>query len=379
MGIRVAHITTIDMALRYLLLNQMRSIHAAGYDVVGISSAGPDVPIIEAAGIPHIAVPMSRNLTPWTDLLSLLRLYWTIKQGNFTIVHAHNAKPILIGQLAARMAGVPIVLETAHGFYFHDNMPAHWRRFYIIIETIAALCAEVILSQNREDIQTAIREGICKPDKITHLGNGIDIERFDRARLNTDALRLEREALGIAPDAPVVGFVGRLVEEKGILELFAAMQHVVRHVPNARLLIVGPIDQHKADALKPETAAQYGLQEVCVFTGLRHDMPEMYALMEASAMGVPCVATDIRGCREAVEHERNGLLVPLRDADALAAALLDLLTHSERAQRMAAAGRALAQERFDERLVFAKVKAEYARLLREKGLSQAATREDAHL
>jgi glycosyltransferase involved in cell wall biosynthesis len=383
--IKIAHIANVDISLRYLLLNQLRTIKQAGYDVVGISTPGPEVPVVEAAGIRHIPVKMTRNFTPLDDPGSLLRLYRVMRREQFTIVHTHNPKPGLIGQLAARMAGVPIIVNTIHGFYFHEHMPTHWRHFYITMEKIAAMCSTSILSQNSEDIQTAIKEGICSSHKIQHLGNGIDIQRFDRARLDTTIIAQKRMELGLADDAPVVGFVGRLVREKGILELLQAMQVVRQHIPSVRLMIIGPIDYEKPDVLKPEIAQHYGLNDQCVFTGIRHDMPELYALMdvfvlpsyregfprtpmEASAMGVPCVATDIRGCREAVEHRKNGLLVSLGDVQALAEAIIEILTDREKAHRMGAEGQRIARERFDERLVFEKVLSEYARLLGERGL-----------
>ncbi len=384
--LKVAHITTIDMSLRYLLLNQLRSIQEAGYEVSGISAPGPDVTTIEAAGISHIPVPMTRNFTPLADCLSFWRLYRVMRHERFTIVHTHTAKPGLLGQLAARLAGVPVVVNTVHGFYFHDRMHPRWRRFYIMMEKIAARCSDVILSQNREDIQAALLEGICRAEKIKFLGNGIDVQRFDRGTLNPQLLEEKRREFGLSPGEPVVGFVGRLVEDKGILELMQAARLILQRRPEVKFLLIGPTDWEKSDALTPETARDYGLAEACIFTGLRRDMPELYALMdvfvlpshregfprspmEASAMGVPCVVTDVRGCREAVEQDRNGLLVPLGDVPALAEAILDILANREKARRMAEAGRALALERFDERLVFATVKAEYARLLQEKGIA----------
>jgi glycosyltransferase involved in cell wall biosynthesis len=382
---KIAHIATVDITLHYLLLNQLCSIRQEGYQVVGISSPGPDVATIKAAGIRHIAVPMTRNFTPLTDLMSLLRLYQVIRREQFTIVHTHNPKPGLLGQLAARMAGVPIVVNTLHGSYFHDHMSAAWRRFYITMEKVAAFCSDVILSQNSEDIQSAVREGICPLEKIKYLGNGIDVQRFDPATLSVKDIARKRDEVGLPISVPVVGFVGRLVQEKGLLELFAAARIVRDRVPDVRFLFVGPIDTHKPDAISPDVAREYGIANVCYFLGMRQDMPELYALMdvfalpshregfprspmEASAMQVPCVVTDIRGCREVVEHGQNGLLVPLDDIQALAGAIVELLTDRERAQHMGEEGRRMALERFDERQVFEKVKREYARLLREKGL-----------
>jgi len=381
----LAHITTIDMSLRYLLLNQLRSLQQAGYEVVGISSSGPEAKAIETAGIRHISVPMTRNLTPLADLASLWCLFRVIRREQLTIVHTHNPKPGLLGQLAARMAGVPVVVNTLHGFYFHDHMSPARRRFYIALEKLAACCSDVILSQNQEDIQTAIREGICAPEKIKHLGNGIDLGRFDPANLTLQDVACKRSEVGLPTEALVVGFVGRLVREKGLEELFAAARLVREKVPNVRFVFIGPIDTDKPDVLAPESAGEYGIAAICHFLGMRQDMPELYSLMdvfvlpshregfprapmEASAMQVPCVVTDIRGCRETVEQDRNGLLVPLGDIQALAEAIVELLTDREKARRMGEEGRRMALERFDERLVFDKVKTEYARLLREKGL-----------
>jgi len=383
---KVAHITTIDMSLRYLLLNQLRSLEEAGYKVIGISSPGSEVPIIEGAGIRHIAVRMTRSpFTPFQDLRALWQLYRIFRHERFTIVHTHNPKPGFLGQIAAKIAGVPIIVNTLHGFYFHDHMHPAIRRFYIILEKIAARCSDIILSQNREDIETAIREGICSPQKIKYLGNGIDVERFNPANLSSCDIIRKRAEVGLPEGARVVGFVGRLVREKGLLELFAAARIVRKRVPDVRFLFVGPVDTHKRDALTPDTAQRYGIADICHFLGIRQDMPELYALMdvfvlpshregfprapmEASAMKVPCVVTDIRGCREVVEHGRNGLLVPLGDVQALADAIVELLTDREKARHMGEEGRRMALERFDERLVFEKLKTEYARLLQEKGL-----------
>ncbi|MFZ0548132.1 MAG: glycosyltransferase family 4 protein [Candidatus Promineifilaceae bacterium] len=385
--IKVVHVTTAAHSLRYLLLNQLLSIQKAGYDVSTISAPGVDVPVIEEAGINYIPVPMTRTMTPAADLLSLWRLYRVMRRERFTIVHTHNPKPGLLGQLAARMARVPIVINTLHGFYFHEHTPPFWRRFYITMEKIAARCSDVILSQNSEDIQTAVREGICSQDKIKPLGNGIDIGRFDRSRLSPEILAQKRQELEIPEGVPVVGFVGRLVREKGILDLMEAAVQIRHQVPDVRFLLIGLIDREKPDVLTPEVAGEYGLSESSIFAGFRQDMPELYALMdlfvlpshregfprspmEASAMGVPCVVTDIRGCREAVEDGRNGYLVPLQTPQAITASVLDLLRNRDKACQMGQNGRQIAEERFDEQLVFARVKEEYRRQLTSKGIVQ---------
>ena len=187
----------------------------------------------------------------------------------------------------------------------------------------------------------------------------------------------------------MVGFVGRLAaRRKGFLDFLAAGQQVMQRSPHVHFLIAGGVDAGKPDATSPAAARGYGIEDRCLFLGWRpnEELPLLYALMdvlvlpslfegvprtvmEASAMNTPVVATNVKGNREAVVYERNGLLVPLGDVQALAKAIVELLTDRDKARRMGkeGEGRRIALARFDERLVFEKVKAEYARLLREQG------------
>ncbi len=384
--IRVAHVTTVAVSLHDLLLNQLRSLGEEGYAVSGISARGKEVAALEAGGIRHIGVEMTRNMTPLADLRSLWGLYRLMRRERFTIVHTHTPKAGLLGQLAARMAGVPVVVNTVHGFYFHEHMRRRARRFYIALETVAARCSDLILSQNAEDIQTAVREGICGAGKIRLLGNGIDLTVFDPQRFTAAEGLLLRRKLGLAENAPVVGFVGRLAaRRKGFLDFLAAAREVARERPDVRFLIAGDADAGKPDAVEPSAAADFGIADRCTFLGYtaNGDLPPYYKLMsalvlpslfegvprvimEASAMGVPSVASDVKGNREAVSHEGNGLLVPFGDRRALAEGILRILNEPETARRMGAEALRMAAERFDERRVFSKVKDEYARLLREK-------------
>jgi glycosyltransferase involved in cell wall biosynthesis len=383
--VKVAHISTIDMALGWLLLNQLQSLQAAGYEVTGISAPGPRLPALEAAGIRHLAVPMARRVTPVADLKALVQLVGLMRRERFTIVHGHTPKGELLGQVAARLTGVPVVVDTFRGIPYRPEMHPFWRRAFLWMSRLAAACADTVLSQSEANLELAVREGVCPADKIELLGNGIDVVRFDRAALDPAAVAAVRAELGLPEGAPVVGFVGRLVAEKGLRELLAAAHLVRDRVPDVRFLLVGPGDPDKGDALEPEVAEAYGVAEACVFAGVREDMPEMYGLMdlfvlpshresfprapmEASAMGVPCVVSDVDGCRETVVDGVNGRLVPVGDAGALAGAVVDLLGEPVRARQMGEAGRRLALERFDERRVFEKVQTVYRRLLREKGL-----------
>ncbi len=384
-SLTVAHVTTVDMSLRYLLLNQLRYLQGRGYRVLGVSSPGPDVPFIEEAGVRHIAVPMTRRLSPLADLKALQDLARVFARERVDIVHTHTPKPGLLGQMAARLAGVPVVVNTIHGFYFHDHMRPLPRRFFILMEQLAAAHSDAILSQNPEDIRTAVDEHIAAASMVSPLGNGIDLRCFARDAVGDEGRTVARNELGFSAADIVIGFVGRLVEEKGLPELFDAVAHLRRHDPRVKLLIVGPEDSEKADATGQRAARQRGLiDDVAVFTGLRHDLPRLYAAMdvfslpshregfprapmEAAAMGLPVVATDIRGCRETVTDGVTGALVPVNDAAALGAALLRYVDDPALRRRHGDAGVALARASFDEQLVFARVARCYEDVLSRKG------------
>jgi glycosyltransferase involved in cell wall biosynthesis len=392
--VKVAHVASVDLSLRFLLLNQLASLRDAGYAVTGISASGPHVQALQERGIPHIPVRLTRAITPVADLAALWRLYRVMRRERFTIVHCHTPKAELLGQLAARLAGVPIVVDTFRGVPDRAERGRLRRWLIAAMARLAAARADLVLCQRQEAMDALLRQGLCPPDRVALLGNGIDIERFSRAGLNPHDVEMAREELGIKPSQPVIGFVGRLVREKGILDLLAAMREVRRRVPDAQLIVVGPTDPDKPDAVTPATARRAGDGKGAIFTGLRTDMPTLYALMdvfvlpsmresfprapmEACAMGVPCVLTDIPGCREVVDPNRNGLLVPIGSPPAIADAIVTLLTNRDLADRMGRAARLKAIESFDEQRVFATVKAAYARLLSERSIGPVADRSEA--
>jgi glycosyltransferase involved in cell wall biosynthesis len=377
----VVHVCTIDLSLRHLLFHQLQYLSDNGYDVVGVSAPGPDVSWLQAHGLRHEAVAMTRSFTPGQDLCALQDLTRLFRRLRPTIVHTHNPKPGLLGQLAARAAGVPIVVNTLHGFYFHDRMPKAQRRFYVAMEQVAAACSDFILSQNPEDVQTALKERICREDTIALLGNGIDLQAFRPGRFTAAERSALRASFGFGDEDEVVGFVGRLVREKGIEELCAAFARLHKEHPRARLLLIGPTDTDKADALAESgLRARFGLGPEVAFAGMRHDMPQLYdamdlfvlpswregfprSPMEAAATGKAVIVTDIRGGREVVQDQVTGWLVAVKDEAALWAALRDALADPTTRTRYGQAGWRLAQERFDERVVFARVAETYARLL----------------
>lgn len=385
-GLKVAHVATVDATVRYLLLSQLCWLSDVGYRVYAISADGPDVPAVVATGIPHIAVPFTRRPDPWTDVLALASLVQVMRRGRFTIVHTHTPKADVLGQLAASIARVPIVVRTLHGYHFHEHMAPLPYWLYVTLERFCAPLADVILSQSKEDIDVATRLRLCPSQRLVHLGNGINLDTFDPRLFSSEAVRRKREELRIEEGRRVVGFVGRLAgRRKGFLDFVRAARQLLDRGQNVTFVIVGATDRARPDAEDPDIAREYGIWEHCRFLGQlpNSELPMLYSamdvvvlpslfegvprvLMEATAMEVPVVATDVKGNREVVQHGVNGLLVPLGDVHSLVDAIIELLANPDKARQMGIQGRRLALERFDERVVFRRIEQEYARLLDAK-------------
>lgn len=376
---KVVHITTSDSSLRYLLFDQIKFLQQRGHEVSGISAPGPYVDELRAAGIPVVTVPLTRQITPVADLRALGELVWTFRQLRPDIVHTHTPKAGLLGEWGALLAQVPHRVHTIHGLYFPGHMRPGTKWRYAWLERIQMAPAKVLLSQNAEDIDTCVRERLCDPQRLRFLGNGIDVERFHPRNREGEAIARSRAALGVPPGNLVVGMVGRMTGEKGYREYFEAAARIAVSRPDVTFLAVGTFEPWKPDAVSADEARSLGLGDRLLVLGHRDNMPDIYAAMdvlvlpshregfprapmEAAASGLPVVVSDERGCRATIVDGESGFLVPIRDAAALASAVSVLLGNPDLRRRMGARARALAEERFDQRIVFERVAAAYEEL-----------------
>ena len=380
---RVAHITTVDLSLRFLLLAQLRALRDEGFEVTAISAPGPWVADLEAEAIRHIPWGhATRSWDPRSDAVAFVELLRILRRERFDAVHTHNPKPGVLGRVAARAARVPVVLNTVHGLWATPEDRARRRLPVLAAEWAAARFSDLELYQSREDLAWARRRRVVGPGRSILLGNGIDLDRFHPSLRGGERRTELRAELGFGPGDVVIGTVGRMVREKGYRELFAAAQALRAQDPDARFLVVGEADPAKPDAVTAEEVL--AARPHVTFTGWREDVPDLMAAMdvfvlpswregmprsaiEASAAGLPLVLTDIRGCREVVSHGIEGLLVPVRRPDALADALLRLVRRPDLRERMGLAARVRAERDFDERRVASTVVAVTGALLEAAG------------
>jgi glycosyltransferase involved in cell wall biosynthesis len=375
----VAHLTTVDLSLRFLLLAQLRGARDAGYNVVGISAPGPWVGELETEGIRHIPLHAStRAADPRADLRAARELWDVLCRERPAVLHTHNPKPGLYGRVLGRLAGIPIVVNTVHGLYATEDDRLVKRAVVYGLEAVASRFSDVELVQNSEDLDLLRRLRIGGHARL--LGNGVDLRRFDQARWSAVDRTRARAELRVDEGTIAVGIVARLVAEKGYPELFDAM---ARLDPGRYVLVcIGGDDPHKSDALprpmvdaaremgvqflghRDDVGAPYAAMDLFVLPSHREGFPR--AAMEAAASGLPVIATDVRGCRQVVDHEITGLLVPVRDAGALARAIERLGGDPALRARMAIAARARAEAQFDEREVVGRVLDTYSEIAARK-------------
>lgn len=383
MSLRIAHVASIDLSFRVLLLTQLRCLIEAGYEVTAISAPGPWVGHLESAGIRHVPwLGVTRSWDVQADAKAFFELWRIIRRGGFDLVHTHNAKPGVMGRVAARFSGVPCVVNTVHGFDARPDDRLMKRSVYMGLEGLAARFSHLELFQSNEDLVRATRSRVTVPSRAAHLGNGIALDRFDPSSISGERLRVLRAELGLPEGALIVGTVGRLVADKGYRELLEAARRVCQARDDVHFLVIGDSDPVKSDALNAEEIDR--ARSYCVFTGWREDMPDLLALMdvfvlaswregmpraamEAAAMARPMVLTDIPGCREIARHGDQALFVSPRSPDALVDAISTLVDDPGLRAALGARARATALRRFDESAVAEKILDHYAQLFQKSG------------
>lgn len=333
-------------------------------------------------GITPLVIPeLGREISPVRDLQTVLRLARTLRRQRPHIVETHTAKAGAVGRLAARLAGVPVIIHVFHGHVFHSYFGPVKTCLFIGIERALARFTDRIITispAQRDDIAQVYR--IAPPEKVLVIPLGLDLQPFATAKQSHSGHF--RAAFEVPADAPLVGFVGRLTSVKNPSLFVETAHRVVQRIPQARFVFVG--DGELCPDLK-QRVATLGLAQQVIFAGWQNNMPAVYAdldmlvltslnegtpvtLIEALATGIPVVATAVGGVPDVVMDQQTGLLAPSGDAGALEQAIVGLLRAPEYAHTLALAGQQDVLARFGLARLIDNMESLYRDLLKEKGV-----------
>lgn len=363
---KIIRATTIPKSLDVFCRGLLKKL-SEKYEVVALSSPGEEMQaIVEREGVRTITVPMERHISPWKDIVALFRLILVFRQERPTMVHSMTPKAGLLCMVAAWLTRVPVRVHTFTGLVF-PTAKGLQRRLLMLTDSITCRCATYIIPEGEGVKRDLLNYGITsKPLRVLGFGNvmGVDMHHYSR--------RPEvMEKAGLIRDDSHFTFlyVGRIVRDKGINELCEAFDQLSRENKSVRLLLVGPredsLDPVSGDSLKIMTSnsavtyvgemfgddllAYYAAADCFVFPSYREGFPN--TVLEAGAMGLPSIVTDINGSREIIVENENGYIIPPQDGEALLTAMRRMMNDSRRRSYMASHARNMIRCRFEQGFV----------------------------
>ncbi len=358
-GLRVLQITTLGISAKSFLIEHFKRLRARGADVTLVCSDDADGNVAaQAAGIRYTPINIEQQIAPFADLLTLFKLWRLFRRVRPDVVHAHMTKAALLGITAGWFAGVRVRIYHNHGLALFSARGLR-RRILFVADRITHRLATHSLFCSESTRDEAIKAGVVESKRARILGegtiSGVDVEKF-RPYEDGIVRAQQRQAWGVSEDTIVVGFVGRLLVEKGIAELIDAWRRIAPEVRDrARLIMIGGgvrgepemqaiVEHAVAENLGVQTLGWvehmpdcYAAMDILVLPSWREGFP--YSIIEAQATGVPVLATHTTGNVDAVQHDTTGLLVPVRDPVALSGAITRLICDPQERQRLGEQGR----------------------------------------
>lgn len=376
---KILRITTVPISLNILLKGQLRYMQENGCQVITASAAGAEVAeICKREGVKHFPIDFTRTLSPFKDLKALWQLVRLIQKEKPDIVHTHTPKAGLLGMMAAKFSGIKLRMHTVAGMPLMEATGLT-KMILRITEKITYFSAHKIYPNSYRLRDYMVKEFSAYEKKFKIIGegssNGINLEHFSKHNLDQEVVTDLRVNHSIPSDAIVFVFVGRIVEDKGIHELVEAFLSIHNE---AYLLLVGAFEDER-EPVKAEIKAaisthpriiHVGFQkdirpflvaaDVFVFPSYREGFPNV--VLQAAAMELPCIVSDINGSNEIITHNENGLIVPAKNTEKLKLAMEDLLKNSEKRKALAAKSRASILEKYDQQKVWEAILEEYKSL-----------------
>lgn len=378
---KLIRITTVPISLDKLLSGQLAFMNQF-YNVTGISSEKEYLERVgEKENIEVFNIEMTRQITPIKDLISVYKLYKFFKKEKPFIVHTHTPKAGTVGMIAAKLAGVPNRLHTIAGLPLLEAT-GNKRRLLNFVEKVTYSCATKIYPNSFGLNDIIIQEKFCNPNKLKVLGNGstngIDTSFFNPEKYSQEAVASLKEKLEILPNDFVFIFVGRLVSDKGINELIEAFKKLNQICLHSKLVLVGPLET-ELDPLKPQTLKEiehnksiisvgyqndvrpyFSISNALVFPSYREGFPNV--VMQAGAMGLPSIVSDINGCNEIVIEKHNGLIISVKNAKAIFEAMNEMITNKILYADLKEHARKRIVDNYEQKVVWKAILEEYKKL-----------------
>ena len=384
---KLIRITTVPLSLKVLLKGQLRFMASNGFDVKGVSSEGEELrEVHENEGIAVEAITMSRKITPFQDLKSLWEMWNFLRKEKPQIVHTHTPKAGIIGMLAARLAGVPHRLHTVAGLPLMEAIGTK-RKILNFVEKLTYSSATRVYPNSKGLYDFILQHNFTQSNKLKIIANGssngIDTTFFSPDQVTELERVTLREKLNIQPDDFVFVFVGRIVSDKGINELikaFSQLQAVENNEPaGIKLLLVGGLE-NDLDPLNPETLAEINQNKDIISVGFQQDVRSFFAIadalifpsyregfpnvvMQAGAMGLPSIVSDINGCNEIIIEGENGLIIPSKNVEKLKEKMLTLAKDKNLYTKLKGNSRRMIENRYEQSVVWNALLEEYEGLL----------------
>jgi glycosyltransferase involved in cell wall biosynthesis len=384
---KLIRITTVPVSLSVLLKDQLRYM-SDHFEVLAVSS--PDTMLEQVGvreGVRTAPIVMTRAITPVKDIKALWQLYRLLKKEKPAIVHTHTPKAGLLGMMASRLAGVPIRLHTVAGLPLMENTGVK-RKLLDFIERLTYSCATGVYPNSKHLAGFILQNRFCKAKKMKVLGNGssngINTRFFQPdSALNKAACALKKK-FGLTEKDFVFVFVGRLVKDKGIEELVEAFSQLKEKYPHIKLLLVGPYEPER-DPLAPATRKVIETDKSIIHAGFQQDIRPYLMIsqalafpsyregfpnvpMQAGCFNLPSIVTDINGCNEIIEDEKNGLIIPAKHVPELRLAMERLLTNPALFLTLQSNARQMIVDRYEQKYLWQLLLKEYHDQLRSHAI-----------
>lgn len=382
--VKLIRASTVPLSLDVLLKGQLKFLDQH-FEVVAVSGQDNHLETVKKReGVRVVPLEMQRQISPVKDLVSLWKLYRLFKKEKPEIVHSITPKAGLLSMTAGYFAGVPIRVHTFTGLVF-PTRTGLFQKLMIFMDKMLCRFSTHIFPEGEGVKKDLLAFGITKkPLQIIANGNvnGLDTDFFSSDGYSDAQLEQIRNEFGIPTDAFVFVFIGRLVRDKGINELVAAFRKVSGENQKVKLLLVGPTEE-ELDPLLPETLSEIEKNPDIISVGYQTDVRKFYAIsnalvfpsyregfpnvvLQAGAMGLPAIVTDISGCNEIIIENVNGTIIQPRNEKALGDAMEKMLRDPEWAALMAAKSREMIVSRYQQQVVWNALLAEYHKMLSEK-------------